>query len=284
VLALTYYPLVKAYTLGQIQVWLDAGFALLFCCWLAGRERLAGVLAALLCLVKPQHAVLLLWGALRRRWGFVCAAAATGAAGLAASVALFGAADHVEYLSVLASISRHGEAFQANQSVNGLLHRLLGNGGNLDWQFLAFAPYHPAVCAGTLVSSLALLAAALFGAARGRGSAADLAFVALAATVASPVAWEHHYGILLPLYAYLLPRLASRPVLGRATLPLLGLSYLLTGQQFACTARLAQTPLNFAQSHVLAGALLLLPLLHRLRAAPAGEAAVLPTPEVRQAA
>jgi alpha-1,2-mannosyltransferase len=287
VLALTFDPLVRGYLLGQIQVWLDAAFALLFCCWLDGRRRLAGVLAAFLCLIKPQYGVLLLWGLLRRQWGFVAAAALTGAAGLAVSVSLFGVADHLDYLRVLSYISRHGESYHANQSVNGLLHRLLGNGNNLDWEPSAFPPFHPVVYLGTLASSLVVLALAFRQPPgdRERGSATDLALTALAATIASPVAWEHHYGILLPLYAFLLPQLVRRRVavgacgrprdgdrLGWATLPLLALSYLLVSNLFAATDRLAHTPFNFVQSYHLAGALLALFLLYRLRAADGEEA------------
>jgi len=40
----------------------------------------------------------------------------------------------------------------------------------------------------------------------------------LTCVMASPVAWEHHYGILMPFYAVLLPALVRRPVFGRATI------------------------------------------------------------------
>jgi hypothetical protein len=203
-LSLTYFPVVHGFELGQIQVWLNAGFAATVWCWVVGWRTAAGVLAGMLCLIKPQYGVLLLWGLLRRQGRFVLAGALTGAAGLAVSVALFGLANHLNYFRVLSFIARHGESFYPNQSVNGLLHRLLGNGNNLEWEKAAFAPYHPFVYYGTTISSLALLALGLFGLRRqGRGSALDLGMAALCCTLASPVAWEHHYGVFLPVYAVL---------------------------------------------------------------------------------
>jgi hypothetical protein len=226
-----------------------------------------------MCLVKPQYGVLVVWGAMRRQWRFVWAAAVTGGAGLAASVWLFGFANHLDYLRVLSFISRHGESFYANQSVNGLLNRLLGNGNSLSFEPNAFAPYHPVVYAVTTAGSLAFLGLGLFGPRRpeGRGSALDFGTAALAATLASPVAWEHHYGILIPLYAVLFGDLCRAPR-RRWGLALLGISYALTGNFFAVLNRTADTPFNFLQSYVLAGALLTLALLvgRRARASVAG--------------
>ena len=53
-LALTFYPLVKAYTLGQIQNWLNGLFALALWCWVSGRKVPSGILIALMALVKPH--------------------------------------------------------------------------------------------------------------------------------------------------------------------------------------------------------------------------------------
>jgi hypothetical protein len=269
VLTLTFYPVRKAYTLGQIQVWLNAWFAVLLWCYLTGRKALAGALLGAICLIKPQFGVLLLWGVLRKQWRFAGAAAAVGLAGLLVSVALFGLQAHLDYLRVLSFLGRHGESFYPNQSFNGLLHRLLGNGNNLDWQAHAYAPFHPLVYAGTLLPALLLSALALFGpVGRGhKGSALDLAVVAVVATVTSPIAWEHHYGILLPIYALLFPYLYQQG--RRLPLMLLAFSYVLTSNFFPAVNRLADTPWNFLQSYLLAGALVVLALLFAARARPA---------------
>ena len=47
-LALTFYPLVKAYTLGQIQNWLNGLFALALWFWVSGRKVPSGILIALM--------------------------------------------------------------------------------------------------------------------------------------------------------------------------------------------------------------------------------------------
>jgi hypothetical protein len=266
VLAVSYYPVVRAYSLGQVQVWINALFAALVWCHAAGRQRTAGALAGLMCLIKPQYAFVLLWAVLRRQWPFAAAAALTGVAGLAVSVALFGVANHLDYLGVLAYLARHGESFYPNQSVNGLLHRLLSNGNNLEWDAHAFPPFHAAVWAGTTASSAALLGLALLWPVRGeaRGSTLDLGVAVLSCTLASPVAWEHHYGVFLPVYAILFGALGGRRD-GIMALVLLGVSYALTANFFVALTRLATPPANLLQSYALAGGLLALALAYRVR-------------------
>jgi hypothetical protein len=264
---LTFFPIVKAYTLGQIQVWINALFAVAFWTWLTGRKQLCGALLGIICLIKPHYGMILFWGLLRRQWSFVLALLLTVLSGLLFSLALFGFANHLDYVHVVRFISRHGEAFFANQSVNGLLNRMFFNGDNLDWRLSAFAPFSAPVYAGTVASSLLLLSLGLFGPVRRRapGSIVDFAIMALTATMASPVAWEHHYGILLPIYALLTAYLAGRPPHWQAIAVCLGLSYFLTSNYFPFVNRLANTPVNFLQSYVLAGALLLLAVLHSWR-------------------
>jgi hypothetical protein len=236
----------------------------------------SGALGGLLCLWKPQFVILLAWGALRRQWGFVTAFAAVFLAGVALSVWLAGVEDHVGYLSVLAHLSRLGEAYYPNQSVNGLLNRLVGNGNSLNFDSTMFPPFHPLVYAGTVAGAIALIAPALFWPIRagGRGGATDLALVALTCTMASPIAWEHHYGVLLPIYAYLLPRLVEERVFGPLTLPGLGVSYLLASNFIYVTNGWVSSAhlqsfraASLLQSYLFAGALMALLCLYALRTA-----------------
>lgn len=269
---LAFYPAMRAYRNGQIQTWINGLFAAALAAWLLDRKRLSGALAGAVCLIKPQYALVAGWGLLRREWGFATGALAVLGCGLGWSLASFGLAPHLEYLGVLRFIAERGESFYPNQSVNGLLNRALGNGLNLEWME-ALPPPHPAVRAGTWLSSAALLAWALRprrGAGREPAAAADLAMMGLACTAASPIAWEHHYGLLLPIFALLAPALAADAVLGRATPALLALAYLLTSHTLRITDRLADTPLNPLQSYILAGGLLALLLLDRLRSRKAG--------------
>jgi len=280
---LTFYPAMRAYRNGQIQTWINGLFAASLAAYCADRPRLAGALAGAMCLIKPQYALLALWGLLRREWAFVQGAVLVGVAGLLASLALFGVSPHLEYLGVLRFIAERGESFYPNQSLNGLLNRALGNGQNLAWMDAMPEP-HPLVRAGTWLSSALLLGWALWPRRSSReqeAAAADLAMIAVACTAASPIAWEHHYGLLLPVFALLLPSLRIAPVYGRATLPLLAAAFVLTSHTLRFTDRLADSPWNVLQSYILAGALLVLALLDRLRAAPARRRASIVEGDVR---
>ncbi len=255
--ALTFYPLVKGYSLGQIQAWLDLLFALAMLAWLGGARAAAGVALGLICLIKPTFILLLVWGAVRRQWRFVAGAAVVITAGLAVSVLRYGVQDHLDYLRVLWYISQRGEAFYANQSFNGAFNRLLFNGANLDWQYHQFPPVHRGVSAGTTAAFLILGAAALRRPPANAGSALDLSIAALAVTMTAPLAWEHNYGILVPIYAAVTPVLIARRPLGRWTAAALALIWIVAANYFQFTNRFAGSWLNPLQSYLLAAALLL---------------------------
>jgi len=267
-LTLTFYPVIRAYSLGQIQAWVNFLFTVLLWCWMKDKKIISGILVGGMSLIKPQYLIIFLWGLLRKQWIFLLAFATTLLAGFLVSVSLFGIADHVDYLSVLSFLSRHGEGFYPNQSVNGLLNRLFLNGNNLEWRGDSFPPFHPWVYLGTLLSSLTLMSIALLGPARAgeKGTATDLSMIALTGTMASPIAWEHHYGILLPIYAFLLPRLLEKKIFGERTLSYLYGSYLLSSNYFPMTKKLASyTPLNVVQSYLLVGGLIVFVYLQGLR-------------------
>ena len=272
-LTLCFYPVVKAYGLGQAQVFVNALLAALVFAWSRGNRVISGVLVAAMCAIKPQYALIAVWGAARREWRFVGSAAAAGLGVLALSVWAFGLAHHLNYLDVLATISRVGESYYPNQTVNGLLNRALDNGDGLHWDPHDYPPYHPLVHGGTLVSSLVLLGLAVLWRPRDttRGGILDLCAAALATTLASPIAWEHHHGVLLPIYACLLPALLRRPVLHGATLPVLAVSFVLSSHFLPAANRLAGTPLGAAQSYLLFAALTVLALLLALLHAPQQE-------------
>jgi hypothetical protein len=278
-LGLAFYPVLKAYTLGQMQVLLNALFAAFLYAWVAGWKRAAGVLVALMAAVKPQYGALALWGLTRREGVFVGSAALAGALLLGLSLLRFGWDTHQDYLSVVGEVSRLGEAYWPNQTPNGFLHRLLGNGVSDRWDPHVYPPYHPLVHAGTLLGAALLLGTALIVPARGpgRGSGCDASAMTLALTMASPVAWEHHYGVLLPILALLLAASLRSPPLGRATLPLLALAAALAGNAWLALGSLSDTAWNPLQSLLLFVALavfaLALVLCRRV-----GEAPVSPLP------
>jgi len=261
---LTFYPLVKSFEVGQIQTWLYFGFVLALWFWLSEKKFLSGVLIGLICLVKPQLGLFALWGLLRGERRFTLGLAGTAGAVGAVSLARFGWANHVDYLRALSHMTKHGESYYANQSVNGLLNRLMFNGTNLHGNPHAFAPYNEWVYGLTLATTALLIAAALL-ARRGRGRAAggeDFLIAALVFTIASPIAWEHHYSILLPVFAATLPGVLA-PGRGGWKIWALAVAFILTANIFPVVNFLAATRLNFLQSHLFFGALVLLLVLWR---------------------
>lgn len=270
-LALTYYPNLRAYHLGQIQIWLNAAAALLILAWLRGWRQTAGLLVGFMCLIKPQYGLIFIWALLRRQWHFARAATIAGLGGVMASLALFGLQNHLDYLPAVSFMSRHGEVFHPNQSINGLLNRWFLTGPILSFTPETFAIYHPIVYWGTLLTSLILILLCLFYPWRippaKQATTADLAIALLTSTLASPIAWEHHYGVLLPIYALFTPYLIKHPIWKRATLPLLALSYFLTSNDIILFHPLAQTHWNILLSLLLFGAMALLATLYRWRQA-----------------
>jgi alpha-1,2-mannosyltransferase len=219
-MTLTFYPVTRGFVLGQIQTWLTCLFAGAVLAWVSGREGSSGVLIGLIVSVKPQLGVLLLCGAVHRRRRFLIGSAVTVLALEAVSLWRYGLENHLDYLRVLSYMATHGESFFANQSVNGLLARLLHTGNNLEWDARNFPPFQPVVYYGTLISSLAMIGLALRW--RWKSNRREIVLLkfcaaALLLTMASPIAWEHHYGILAPIYGAVLVFLCYKPERLRGT-------------------------------------------------------------------
>jgi hypothetical protein len=259
-LCLTFYPLIKGYSLGQIQVWVNAIFAFVVWGWYRGWRVGTGICLGVACLIKPPLAPLALWALVRREWRILAGAAVAGGAGLALSIGLYGLSSHLSYVRVLAFISERGEAYYPNHSFNGLLNRWLSNGDNLAFQDFEFSPANPIVSAGTTIAAVALLLLALtLPAKRREGDRRfDLPIMVLTATMTSPIAWEHHYGVVLPIFAVLMPAMLEVSTLRRWMAASLALSFVLIGQYVEPAQRLAETAFNPLQSYVLFGGLLLL--------------------------
>jgi hypothetical protein len=262
-------PNLICFALGQVQILLSLGFAIAFYFWMTGSELRAGAILGLLSLVKPQYGLLLLWTAVRRRWGAFAAGVVFFFGGLACSILVFGLHNNLGYLSVLRILSRQGESFELNQSMNGLLNRLLFNGENLLWRTepSTIPPFNHYVYAGSLLSTVVLLAFGFlypWGRER-RGGVADFSFMAIVSTIASPVAWEHHYGILLPIFVWLWFSEYSEKTKGWHT-ALLATAYVLVADRLVFMNLLWNIPVaNLLQSYTYFGGLLVLFLLTRTR-------------------
>lgn len=254
--SLLFYPLMMPVEIGQVQVWINCAFIYACLAWLADRRVIAGVLIGLICLLKPQFALFGIWALVRREWHFAFAMALVGTIGLVVSIVIFGFEEHLEYLRVLSFISNRGEAYYPNHSVNGLLNRLMGH--DPDWQTTSFAPYNPIVHFGTLGTSIVFIVLAMVSPrpVGGTQRLTSFMFAALAFTVASPVAWEHHYGILAPIFATILATaLVNRWRPEDIKVLLLGFAYFFSTNYIGFTDSLTGTPFNILQSYLFFGAL-----------------------------
>jgi len=263
--AFFFMPITLAFSLGQAQIFLDLFFTLLVLFWIEGKERPAGVMMALLAMVKPQFGLLLLWAALRRRWNALASGLATLAAGGAVSLAVFGLRNNLDYLGVLAGLSRKAQSHYANQSVFGLLNRAIFNGENLPYHPYVYPPFVPWIYVVTLATTAVLVLLALAYPCRHRtGGMADLAAIAVVSVIATPMAWEHHYGVMLPIFVWLwFARFRQRV----GSVWPLALAWVLIADFLSPLNFLAAIPVaNVLQSYMYFGALLLLGLLLRARA------------------
>lgn len=262
VAAFFFMPITLAFSLGQAQIFLDLFFTLLVLFWIEGRAGAAGAMMALLAMVKPQFGLLLLWAALRRRWSALWAGAAMLAVGGAVSLAVFGVHNNLDYVGVLAGLSRKAQSHYANQSMFGLLNRAIFNGENLPYHPYVYPPFVPWIYGVTLATTAALVLLALVYPWRKRaGGMADLAAIAVVSVIATPMAWEHHYGVMLPIFVWLWFGQGRRGIGG--VWPL-AVAFLLIADFLSPFNFLAAVPVaNVLQSYMYFGALLLLGLLLR---------------------
>jgi len=264
---LTFYPIMYAYTIGQVQVWITAAFMLACLCWALERRLTAGILIGAICLLKPQFALFVIWGMLRGQWRFVIGGCVATVPIVAFTLVHYGWDNNLDYLRVLRFLSWHGEIYYPNQSIGGLLNRMIVSGDSLDP--IGFPDHNPIVYGGMLASSAVLVLSALFLRARApdRGGLMDFLTAALTFTVASPIAWEYHYGIELPIFATLLFALCAQPE-GRGRRGLwaaLAVVYFFSANHFAAANATAGTPFNFVQSYLFFAGLGTLWLLYRFR-------------------
>ena len=260
---LSFYPAIKAFTLGQIQLWINSIFAVALALFATGYRSASGALMGAICLMKPHYGLFVLWGALNREWRFAAACVVVAAIGLISSIWAYGWVNHVDYLRVLSFMSERGKSYYANQSINGLLNRLAslaapGQYNNVNFDAFRFPPYNSWVYWGTIASSMIILVTGLFRKSSYMNRALSFSIAAVSLTIASPIAWEHHYGVLLPAFALVAGMLAG----DAKKLILLSISYIFVSNFIPALNLLAETPLNIVQSYTLAGGLVFLLIMH----------------------
>ena len=263
-IAVRFYPNSLAFQLGQMQILL--GLLVLLSCMALLNKRcfIAGCLIAAGATVKPQLALLGLLALWQRDWRFLGGFAIVVGSALALSIALYGWDNNLDYLKVLTFLSQHGEYHHLNQSINGILNRWLYQGPSVDRDpdnpipNSAFPPYIPMVYLSTILSSLLMMLIPFAIRVTNSGMSKMLAFclAIVLFTMASPIAWVHHYNVLLPAYV-----VAVRASLDRfdnkQTLFLLATSLVLTGLPLMPPFGSTLLALNLPQSHVFLGSSIL---------------------------
>ncbi len=140
-----------------------------------------------------------------------------------------------DYASLLLFLSRRGELFVGNQSINGLLNCMFFLGPNVTFDGShTHIIYNPWVQAATTLSSAIMIFAALFVRSEKNTFAGVLDFgtALLVSTLASPVAYSHHYGWVLPLFWLLFLKLQTNGKRQVGLYALLGVSYAMMSNGF----------------------------------------------------
>jgi hypothetical protein len=262
VIGMTYGPIALGYDFGQIQIALNFLFSLACLLMLSGRFAASGIVMGIAAVVKPQFGPLLLVALLQQRWRFVASFLAATGILMILSFAVYGLQNHLGYLRVLNFLSERGESYHLNASINGIVNRLLNNGSAFDLTLTRgirhsqIPPYDGTVFILTKVSMLAFIVLPFLLPRRREDRLSELLYFSNAAicfVMASPIAWTHHYGILLPAYMFALKAVLSGPPGSspRLWIGLLLLSFMLTGGSFPDFenargwATLLQVPLFF---------------------------------------
>ncbi len=261
------FPLQMNYVLGQAQTLVNLGLAAALVLWSCRRPAASGVAVGVACLIKPYLALFLLWGLIRREWRFAAGIGITIAIGVAAAVWVFGLSENLQYWSVLSDVGQRGSGFYANQSVNGLLNRLVLP-VELRHQTVGHYPVHATVLLGTLVTSLVLVMTALALPPRLRFSRGTLDFgiMGLSVTMAAPLAWDHNYAVLLPILAVAAGMALERRAAETGTLLAFAVAILVTGTLWEPLLAFDAPPANLLQSYVLIGGAVALVAMYRLGA------------------
>ncbi len=269
VATLFFYPIMIAWRLGQIQALLNFAFAAACLFWLIDRKRAAGVLIGVVCLVKPQMCLFLIWALLRGQKDFAVGLVATVVVGLGLSLALYGWDNHIYYPEMLSYLSQHGEVFWDNTSVNGLVTGLYHPDEVLIWNYHSFPPYNPVTYALTMVSSVIIAGLALFINRSSATSGSLLSFqtAALSFTLASPIAWGHHYGGVIVMLAIVFFEILRQTTGSSTRNYLVGWSVclLLFSNYWNISEHLAETPFAILQNWRLFAVFGLLWMMYRLQ-------------------
>ncbi|MEK7532863.1 MAG: glycosyltransferase family 87 protein [Patescibacteria group bacterium] len=239
--ALAYLSFPTQFTLGMGQVNLIALALVVASVSLERQERsmISGVVMAVSWLLKPELVLLLPVMVICRKWKMIGAAVCALCTAIAVSVMLWGTEAYTIYGQRLAPLSRGlaDAGIYYNQSLTGLLVR---GGITSAWIYLA-------VVIGVFSVTCYSLGK------KQRPFAESIWAYMPALLLIEPIAWQHHFVLLLPTYLMLWARHTSLRMRG-----LIAVSYFLISWNFASSQFLDTMPLGWLiASHGSIGALIL---------------------------
>ncbi len=224
----------------------------------------AGLLLAFVTMIKVYPGILWLYWLWRRRWTAVLSFVAASVVMIVVSWAVVGWQTLWLYVTQIMTVQSGAAPYPENQSLNGLVARLIVPSANVSWYTVVPFPRAVSLALGLLI--LATLAVTVWRLGSGRaaesGRGFEAGYIAMLPLVLLiwPIAWVHLYALLLPAYALLLLwylQAARRPWLGLA---LLLASYLLValGNEYTVLVpALQRGPARLLQSYKAYGALIL---------------------------
>ena len=125
---------------------------------------------------------------------------------------------------------------------------------NLNWRGYYFPPFSKSIFLFTQITTIAILIVAIIKT-KSQGAEskiADFLLMGLGATLASPIAWEHHYGILFPIFVcvWLILWFGDTPLKSIWAKVAFVTCYLVAANVFPFTKYLADSYLNIVQSYL----------------------------------
>ncbi len=155
------------------------------------RSRWSGVLLGIAISIKLTPLVFLALPLLRRDWLFLRRSLAAVVFGVLAPSLTIPRSSRQFWFDAVTDPGRvGGVAYSGNQSINGLIWRLVGEGGD------------PVIAAAMCVS---IVAVALFGVWQHRASdpLSSILMLALCGLLISPISWSHHWVWVVPIMIWL---------------------------------------------------------------------------------
>jgi alpha-1,2-mannosyltransferase len=259
-------PIIFSLYVGQVQTLLILLVSLALLAFQHKKYKLSGALFGFCVAFKPQWVLIFIWAALRKQWSMLCSGLILVFMIFILAIYKYGFNNFIDYIEVLSYLGKVGESYYFNQSVNGLVNRALMNGINTVYnQSNSIPPYNSIVHIATFATSAIMIVFAMLWRVKKQPNIIDLAIITLTLTMASPVAWNHHYAVLIPIFAILFSSVIRFKHFGRWSIPSIFIIWMLTSQSYeGITNQLSATHWNFLQSLLFFGGLITLVILYKI--------------------